>query len=693
MNKNMKTTVNGHGFFRKSKAYGLVCGIALGVAMLGAGSVSADEVTTPATQPATEVVALTTTNSEVIEPEVEQPSNPEVVVPATTITLETPASDELNQAVKVAQESGVQVSEGSAIEVETKEVAIANDAKQVEKIGEATKKQEAAMKSYEEALAKNQKAYEEARKRDDVLADKDGVVVYGKVDEAAEGLDYYKNLNVVDNVGKTGTVAVDGSIGWTTQTGIIDVKGMTHVPSGSNGVDTPSEYTFTDYKKGSQFTVTHMGKTKDGRNINVKVTLTDDVAKISGTGVVTPTIVYYADKGAFGTTFYNGQQLSADYQFIDDDGKPLNILQAFAIGDMDWLQGSKISFNKAMILQMNPDGSFLKSEDGYLWDTTGKGVEGFSNAPKGTYLVVGYGDTISYTHHSGKALESYDAAEQKAWDKAYQADGAGTAFSLFGSTGTINILPQPVKPLPVKVTYQLATYKVPMVVTKDVKVDGHSVNMGTIKKGERFTYDLTGVFVSKDRLKKAINQYDFADDFDETHDKYSGVFKVMADVSIKLKDGTIIKAGEELTRYAEQHWNTRNGSTVISLSKDFLNSIADDSDFQATAILEMERVKSGTVYNDFINYYNEKEVVSNQVETQTPEDPMPTPKHPQPEPPTPTPTPKPQTSVQSTPLQGASVATLPETGESDHVSSLATALGLMTIGFVGFGLKKKKEEN
>ncbi|HGD0525593.1 TPA: YSIRK-type signal peptide-containing protein [Streptococcus agalactiae] len=59
-----------------------------------------------------------------------------------------------------------------------------------------------------------------------------------------------------------------------------------------------------------------------------------------------------------------------------------------------------------------------------------------------------------------------------------------------------------------------------------------------------------------------------------------------------------------------------------------------------------------------------------------------------------TPTPEqPQTPTPSTPVQGASVATLPETGEADHVSSLATALGLMTIGFVGFGLKKKKEEN
>lgn len=42
----MNDTQTGHGFFRKSKAYGLVCGIALaGAFALGASHVSADEVT------------------------------------------------------------------------------------------------------------------------------------------------------------------------------------------------------------------------------------------------------------------------------------------------------------------------------------------------------------------------------------------------------------------------------------------------------------------------------------------------------------------------------------------------------------------------------------------------------------------------------------------------------------------------
>lgn len=39
--------MKGHGFFRKSSAYGLVSGLALGAALImGAGAVSADEVAT-----------------------------------------------------------------------------------------------------------------------------------------------------------------------------------------------------------------------------------------------------------------------------------------------------------------------------------------------------------------------------------------------------------------------------------------------------------------------------------------------------------------------------------------------------------------------------------------------------------------------------------------------------------------------
>lgn len=50
MKNNYDGKVKGHGYFRKTKAFGLASGIVLGAALIfGAGSVSADEVNTPAT--------------------------------------------------------------------------------------------------------------------------------------------------------------------------------------------------------------------------------------------------------------------------------------------------------------------------------------------------------------------------------------------------------------------------------------------------------------------------------------------------------------------------------------------------------------------------------------------------------------------------------------------------------------------
>lgn len=51
MKNNYDGKVKGHGYFRKTKAFGLASGIVLGAALIfGAGSVSADEVNTPQRQ-------------------------------------------------------------------------------------------------------------------------------------------------------------------------------------------------------------------------------------------------------------------------------------------------------------------------------------------------------------------------------------------------------------------------------------------------------------------------------------------------------------------------------------------------------------------------------------------------------------------------------------------------------------------
>ena len=105
-------TTKGHGFFRKSKAYGLVCGIALAGAMAfgGTSQVSADEVSVPT---ATEPVAVVTTNNPATnlveaQPEVPQ-ANVDMVGQAGTQTgalVSEVTSQELNSAVETAKEIG-----------------------------------------------------------------------------------------------------------------------------------------------------------------------------------------------------------------------------------------------------------------------------------------------------------------------------------------------------------------------------------------------------------------------------------------------------------------------------------------------------------------------------------------------------------------------------------------------------------
>ncbi|WP_449449186.1 SspB-related isopeptide-forming adhesin [Streptococcus suis] len=156
MNQKMKT-VNGHGFFRKSKAYGLVCGIALFGAMVTT-SVSADEIVTE-TSPAVEVInSNPATNLETVQ---EAPSAESLATQAETGQktgeLTSPVtSTELDKAVTDAKEAGITVTEESKPAVyENLDQAQADLAKQAEAVKEATDKQEANTTAIKEATDKN----------------------------------------------------------------------------------------------------------------------------------------------------------------------------------------------------------------------------------------------------------------------------------------------------------------------------------------------------------------------------------------------------------------------------------------------------------------------------------------------------------------------------------------------------------
>ena len=160
--------VKGHGFFRKTKAFGLASGIALGAALLvGANTVSADEVksgegSTPTTAVAAETkapvvtdtagtstVANATAQNQEATAETKEASKAEVKDQA---GLDKKYSDLKEQAKKL----DVEVKEGKKVTHDTVEKASKD-------LGEQSKKIEGLAKSRDEANAKLQKAIADAK--------------------------------------------------------------------------------------------------------------------------------------------------------------------------------------------------------------------------------------------------------------------------------------------------------------------------------------------------------------------------------------------------------------------------------------------------------------------------------------------------------------------------------------------------
>ena len=162
--------------------------------------------------------------------------------------------------------------------------------------------------------------------------------------------------------------------------------------------------------------------------------------------------------------------------------------------------------------------------------------------------------------------------------------------------------------------------------------------------------------------------YSFVDDYDETHDAYSGRYQVFSLTDVTLMDKTTLKAGTDLSKYTLQTVDTKTGKVTIIFNRDFLSSISDDSPFQAEVYLAMKRIAAGQVENTMVHTVNGFEIRSNTVKTKTPEPPKPV-----------------ELSKPTQPRQ-ENKRELPHTGEQSSV--LGVVAGLSLLGLAA-GLKKK----
>ncbi|SEF24512.1 putative cross-wall-targeting lipoprotein signal, partial [Streptococcus gallolyticus] len=636
----MKDNVVGHGFFRKSKTYGLVCGIALGLAFLG-GKVNADEVVVP---DGTDVPVVAEASQTIVEP----------------------ASDELNTAISNAEDAGVTVSQTTSETVVNQEEAQADYATQAESLEAVTAQQEqintenaqitadnqALNEAYESAKAQaestNQavseaqstygatvtettidygdgtsmvdyqagqaqaekiakaneqavsdylakkaevdaynaqvKAREDALKNNNIASDEANYLyVIGEFDTSATGLDYYKNIKVV-------TLDPDAkaaqSLGWQDNTTISNINGVT-VTSHDTANDpaiygTTSDflYKITETTVGDSFTLNNVGTAKDGTNINAIVTITK-ASSLTDKEDSWFLIGKTADNGV-AVDYWNYDNLELTFLFVDDNGNAIKMVVASVVGDVDNDQTSKIEFDGNTLNYVNPDGSGLIANADKSLTGLGFAVDGYQDAPQGTYLMVGSSTTVTYKHTSD--------------DNVVDSNGNIVnyiEFDLFGTTSMVETeefkyLPDPTLTLtsvslpsspvetPLKdnltATYHLNEYDVALTTVKDVlNSQGISIDGGELQIGETGHYTLEGAKVlanGKDTLVK----YDFEDYLDIEHDEYQG-YSIYAFVPITLKDGTVIQSGEDLKAYAQAVYDDVTGHFYVSLNSDFLAQV------------------------------------------------------------------------------------------------------------------------
>ena len=427
-------------------------------------------------------------------------------------------------------------------------------------------------------------------------------------------------------------------------------------------VDTPAKPTPTKVDKNEK------GVNIDGKNVlpgsvnNYELTM--DLAKFKGIKVTDQDLA----KGFYFVDDYPEEALDVDPQtftYKTVDGKTVKGLSAKVYQSL-----SEVPENVATALKANgitPSGAFvlISADDPaqFFKDYVETGTNIVVNAP----MKVKEGFAGKY--------------QNKAWQLTF---GQGEATDVVS-----NNVPK-IDP------------KKDIVISADNRT---SLNNHTIELGQNFDYLLKGGILDKDQGHD-IYEYKWVDDYDENHDQYNGQFIAPLTVDVTLKDGTVLKAGTDISNHVSQNIDTKTGSVEFSVDKDFLDKIDfDKSGFAADILMGVKRIKAGEVDNYLINIINGQKFGSNTVHSTTPEPKVPetpaTPKTPE----TPS-VPVAQTQTQATPQPPVKMVTstpspkapespaLPQTGEANDTLAeevVGFAAIVAALGMAGTSLKKRED--
>lgn len=316
------------------------------------------------------------------------------------------------------------------------------------------------LKSYTEGLAKFQKDQQDLTKRNDILANQDGIVVYGKYDEANKGsVKYYGQIGVglsdYNKYPNLSFVKEGDYIGYHDDSVITDVKIKKAEYNKSNSGDR-TWINANDYAKSDSFKLTNVATTTDGAKLDMIVTFKEDFKPIlTEPGINDQTFgnfsfhKYSPEGGAITVDARNSDNIDLDFKFVDQKtGKPVELLTANIESDLDNYQSSLLEYSTIKsAISLIPQGSDSELRGGAVVSKFNESINDAKDIPKGSFVSIGIGDTIHHQFRPNTTLDRARLANHLlvTWNQS-KATGdieiyqkAGYTCQLFGKSAEVNL--------------------------------------------------------------------------------------------------------------------------------------------------------------------------------------------------------------------------------------------------------------
>ena len=315
------------------------------------------------------------------------------------------------------------------------------------------------LKSYTDGLAKFQKDQQDLTKRNDILSSKDGIVVYGKYDEANKGsVKYFGQIGVgLSDYNKYPNLSFvkDGDyIGYHDDSVITDVKVKKAVYNNSNSGDR-TWLNANDYTKGDSFKLANVATTTDGVKLDMIVTFRESFNPLLTEPGINDqkfgnfSFHKFGTEGAINVDARNSDNIDLDFKFVDQKtGKPVELLTANIESDLDNYQSSLLEYSTIKsAITLIPQGSESELQGGAVVSKFNEGVDNANAIPKGSFVSVGIGDTIRHQFKpnvtldrarlSNHLLTTWNQSKSTGDIEIYQK--AGYTYQLFGKSAAVNL--------------------------------------------------------------------------------------------------------------------------------------------------------------------------------------------------------------------------------------------------------------